>query len=305
METSVASKHQVVPQRDRNVEEDESVTITQIALSLQNPSPCFPKNFDFSRSNSFANGAMPSGLFSPNFTELLMNNGTPNIQTSNISPFALSASRSTFLGSENNTHSAPPATTTPVSHEGAELTMPDQASPASSSPNRVPVSEPRRKRTKSESDDSDDYQEEEESHESDEEELAGSDEESDASYQKETAKRRKRKAPQAVTSNARTFHDLTDDDIAFMDFKELTRMMTQAGLNRQAIADVKARRRRLKNRQSARLCSNKKRELCQELATEKSKLQDQMSSLQQAFNKLQREHNALKQQYDALLRQTR
>jgi len=58
---------------------------------------------------------------------------------------------------------------------------------------------------------------------------------------------------------------LSDRQLAMVDFKILMHLMTKAGLNKDQIAEVKARRRRLKNRLSARLCSNKKREKCSEL----------------------------------------
>eukprot|EP00045_Choanoeca_perplexa_P002919 m.27653 g.27653 ORF g.27653 m.27653 type:complete len:290 (+) comp11769_c0_seq1:736-1605(+) len=58
---------------------------------------------------------------------------------------------------------------------------------------------------------------------------------------------------------------LSDRQLAMVDFKILMHLMTKAGLSKDQIAEVKARRRRLKNRLSARLCSNKKREKCSEL----------------------------------------
>eukprot|EP00730_Choanoeca_flexa_P008740 TRINITY_DN12531_c3_g1_i1.p1 TRINITY_DN12531_c3_g1~~TRINITY_DN12531_c3_g1_i1.p1 ORF type:complete len:310 (+),score=69.87 TRINITY_DN12531_c3_g1_i1:109-930(+) len=58
---------------------------------------------------------------------------------------------------------------------------------------------------------------------------------------------------------------LSDQQLAMVDFKILMHLMEKAGLNKEQIAEVKARRRRLKNRLSARLCSNKKREKCSEL----------------------------------------
>jgi len=154
-----------------------------------------------------------------------------------------------------------------------------------------------------EDDNSDPEEEEEEQEGSYEDHVPSSDEDSDGSYKhkEQQPKRRKRKAAHSLGTNVRCFEDLTDEDIAFMDFKELTRLMNAAGLSRQAIAETKARRRRLKNRQSARLCSNKKRELCNELATDKQKLLDDLKSLQQAHAKLQRDHATLRQQYESLL----
>lgn len=114
--------------------------------------------------------------------------------------------------------------------------------------------------------------------------------------QQQGRKGRKRKAVQPLTSTARTYDELTDDQIAFMDFKELMRLMLAAGLTRQDIAETKARRRRLKNRQSARLCSNKKRELCNELSSKNSELHDTIERLQREVERLKKENAFLKQQ---------
>jgi hypothetical protein len=58
---------------------------------------------------------------------------------------------------------------------------------------------------------------------------------------------------------------LSDQQLAMIDFKILLQLMSKAGLSSEQIAEVKSRRRRLKNRLSARLCSNKKREKCHDL----------------------------------------
>jgi len=309
-------KHQVVPQRDRNSSEDDE-RINQIAMMLQNPSPNFQKGFEFTRSESFNQF---SSLFSPTITSDTLGFGnTPNQNQVQPSPFVVSTNPAAFLGSM--------VPGTPIQGTNPNIST-DVTPPVSSvtSSTSAPVHDVKKIRIDvdpkniPESEESDREHDPEHEEDADEEyhdqdsaednvpsgEEGEEEEESDASYQKEHgAKRRKRKAAQPISTNARCFADLTDDDIAFMDFKDLTRMMTAAGLSRQEIAETKARRRRLKNRQSARLCSNKKREMCQELATEKSKLQDQMNLLQQQYTRLQRDHSALKQQYEALLRQTR
>jgi len=190
-------------------------------------------------------------------------------------------------------------TTTPAATPRAVTKSSTAATPASS--NMRMKEEAQSEDSEHEVDMDEDEEEEEEGEESYENQVPSSDE-SDASYKHKAQlpKRRKRKASHSVNSGARCFEDLTDEDIAFMDFKELTRLMNAAGLTRQMIAETKARRRRLKNRQSARLCSNKKRELCTELAADKQRLQDELKSLQQAHAKLQREYSHLRQQYDVL-----
>lgn len=122
------------------------------------------------------------------------------------------------------------------------------------------------------------------------------------------AKRSRRGQPSHAQSARRTpqyFADLTDDDLAFMDYKELVRLMSAAGLTRQQVDDTKAQRRRLKNRQSARTSSNKKRELCSDLLEDRIRLEEQLRGLQAAHEKLQRDYDCLRQQYAAVVQARR
>lgn len=121
-------------------------------------------------------------------------------------------------------------------------------------------------------------------------------------------KRSRRGQPSHAQSARHTpqcFADLTDDDLAFMDYKELVRLMSAAGLTRQQVDDTKALRRRLKNRQSARTFSNKKRELCSDLLEDRTRLEEQLCRLQAAHEKLQRDYDCLRQQYAAVVQARR
>lgn len=90
-----------------------------------------------------------------------------------------------------------------------------------------------------------------------------------------------------------SFWDLTDEQLATIDFKELTRLMKDAGLSEAQISESKAKRRRLKNRLSARVCSNKKREKCTELTGTNLQLQQRIKELERENKKLRKETDSL------------
>ncbi len=90
-----------------------------------------------------------------------------------------------------------------------------------------------------------------------------------------------------------TFWQLTDDQLATIDFKELMRLMRDAGMSEKQITEAKARRRRLKNRLSARVCSNKKREKCTELSEANSTLKSRITSLDTENRNLRSENQRL------------
>jgi len=90
-----------------------------------------------------------------------------------------------------------------------------------------------------------------------------------------------------------SFWDLTDEQLATIDFKELTRLMKDAGLSEAQIGESKAKRRRLKNRLSARVCSNKKREKCTELTGTNRQLLQRIKELERDNKKLRKETDSL------------
>jgi len=100
-------------------------------------------------------------------------------------------------------------------------------------------------------------------------------------------------APSAPVINVASFWDLTDEQLATIDFKELTRLMKEAGLSEAQISESKAKRRRLKNRLSARVCSNKKREKCTELTGTNIQLQQRIKELELENKKLRKEKDSL------------
>lgn len=100
----------------------------------------------------------------------------------------------------------------------------------------------------------------------------------------------------SVPINVNSFYDLTDEQLATIDFKELTRLMTEAGLTNEDILETKARRRRLKNRLSARVCSNKKREKCSELTETNRSLINRITDLEKENNRLRQENSSLKKE---------
>ncbi|EGD73111.1 hypothetical protein PTSG_04825 [Salpingoeca rosetta] len=91
----------------------------------------------------------------------------------------------------------------------------------------------------------------------------------------------------APTYDVKRFEDLTDHQLATIDFKILMDLASRAGLSNDELAEVKAKRRRLKNRLSARICSNKKREKCSELEETNRKLSAQVKSLSSENSRLQ------------------
>lgn len=91
----------------------------------------------------------------------------------------------------------------------------------------------------------------------------------------------------APTYDVKRFEDLTDHQLATIDFKVLMDLAARAGLNNEELSEVKAKRRRLKNRLSARICSNKKREKCSELEETNKQLCAQVKTLTSENSRLQ------------------
>jgi len=56
-----------------------------------------------------------------------------------------------------------------------------------------------------------------------------------------------------------SFHDLTEYQIATVSFKDFSKLMAKSKLNDRQVHEAKKLRRRVKNRESARLCSTRKR----------------------------------------------
>jgi len=65
--------------------------------------------------------------------------------------------------------------------------------------------------------------------------------------------------PQLVGPIPDNFDDLTENQLAYIDRKKLEQLMHKAKFTEQQIKEVKLRRRKLKNRRSAKLCTSKKK----------------------------------------------
>jgi myosin heavy subunit len=92
--------------------------------------------------------------------------------------------------------------------------------------------------------------------------------------------------------------DLNDHQLATIEFKSLLALMAKANLSDAEVAEVKARRRRLKNRLSARVCSNKKREKCSELQHTNVQLERDLVEMQKANHDLKQQNEQYKQMHE-------
>lgn len=309
--STAALSSQVVPVANPIVESNmDEEAIRSIALGLSNPSPFLPKTFDFDSPRTGFTGpglltSMASGssfnIFATSFTSpnpgLFLQSPFPFANSSTPQATLLQMSQAQPTTTQLSQAQEAPEKVVPVTPQ--QKTQPDSGTQSSvqSSVHSSSGSDHGENTNDCDSEPDAEDMEQDEYHET----VVPSADESEASFSgKKASKRRKRKAAQPIGSHVRCFADLTDDEVAFMDFKELTRLMNAAGLSRQDVADTKARRRRLKNRQSARLCSNKKRELCNELSVDKDRLEDQLRALQTAHAKLQRDYEGLRQQYAAV-----
>lgn len=72
---------------------------------------------------------------------------------------------------------------------------------------------------------------------------------------------------------------ITDSDVANMNFKELAERMVAYKLNHGEISEIKAMRRRYRNRSSARACSDKRREAAKDYAQKNTELTKENASL--------------------------
>lgn len=76
-----------------------------------------------------------------------------------------------------------------------------------------------------------------------------------------------------------SYHDLTDDQIGTIAYKDFVRLMTTSRLNQREVAEAKKRRRRVKNRLSARVCAKRQHEQTQESQSVNGALMSQITTL--------------------------
>eukprot|EP00039_Didymoeca_costata_P030417 m.29440 g.29440 ORF g.29440 m.29440 type:complete len:423 (-) comp8102_c0_seq1:1023-2291(-) len=93
------------------------------------------------------------------------------------------------------------------------------------------------------------------------------------------------------------FEDLTDYQLAFIDRVKLRQLMEKAGLTPKEMQEVKVRRRKLKNRQSAKNAVGKKKRQFQGLAAANSQLSNTVDKLKRQNAVLQGRNKQLEQSF--------
>ena len=97
-----------------------------------------------------------------------------------------------------------------------------------------------------------------------------------------------------------SFWDLEEELIALISYKDLAKLMAKSKLTAKQIEDAKKLRRRVKNRQSARVCSTRKRVKCHSTESTNAELYAQLTLLQQQNQVILAQHTLLQDQLLAL-----
>jgi len=100
-----------------------------------------------------------------------------------------------------------------------------------------------------------------------------------------------------------SFWDLEEEHIALISYKDLAKLMTRSRLTPKQINDAKRLRRRVKNRQSARVCSTRKRVKCHSTASTNAELHAQLKVLHRENESILNQHTLLQHQLIALQKQ--
>jgi hypothetical protein len=97
-----------------------------------------------------------------------------------------------------------------------------------------------------------------------------------------------------------SFWDLEEEMIALISYKDLAKLMVKSKLTDKQVSDAKKLRRRVKNRQSARVCTTRKRVQCHKTESTNDQLHDQISMLTMQNQMLTTNFATLDQQVTAL-----
>jgi len=92
-----------------------------------------------------------------------------------------------------------------------------------------------------------------------------------------------------------SFHDLTEEQIATVTYRDFTKLMVKSRLTDKQISDAKKLRRRVKNRVSARLCSTRKRVKCVTTETSNQLLGQRVQALTKQNENLLNQHMLLQE----------
>jgi len=96
------------------------------------------------------------------------------------------------------------------------------------------------------------------------------------------------------------FWSLPEEHIALISYKDLAKLMAKSKLTAKQVGDAKKLRRRVKNRQSARVCSTRKRVKCHSTASTNAELHAQLTLLHQQNQVILTQHTLLQDQLVAL-----
>jgi hypothetical protein len=92
-----------------------------------------------------------------------------------------------------------------------------------------------------------------------------------------------------------SFWDLAEDQLAALSFRDFTKMCNKSKLSKAQVADAKRTRRRIKNRHSARECSTRRRERCQNTNENNQTLQQQVTQLMAEKEAISTQHVLLQE----------
>jgi hypothetical protein len=92
-----------------------------------------------------------------------------------------------------------------------------------------------------------------------------------------------------------SFWDLAEDQLAALSFRDFTTMCNKSKLSKAQVADAKRTRRRIKNRHSARECSTRRRERCQNTNENNQTLQQQVTQLMAEKEAISTQHVLLQE----------
>jgi len=93
-----------------------------------------------------------------------------------------------------------------------------------------------------------------------------------------------------------SFHDLTEEQVATISYRDLNKLMTRSGLSAQQVNEAKQLRRKVKNRLSARICNGRRNVTRDQAASTEASLGLQIEHLTKANNTAMVMVNQLREQ---------
>lgn len=100
----------------------------------------------------------------------------------------------------------------------------------------------------------------------------------------------------------RNVWSLSEQEIGFVNYQQLLHMMSVQGLNRRQVEDIKALRRKVRNRKCARECSTRKRRQAKNMVVVNAEMQGEMEEMSRMIHTLRQENFVLRAQNAGLQR---